>query len=559
MSALSNEATVMDNRLVLEKDKWAGKYYGRNTAYYKGLLFIQDVVLSVGVFILGWHIFRSDLLDAGATEITVSIIIGLVAISYLTAFNTYNYHLIYSKTNHISMLIRAIGWGGVTIGCINIIYMWPELLEGAYFIPTMIVLAAVVLILNRFFSDQLLTFLIAVGISFIAMAVIEVVTPSDAQLIIVDPWATPVSLILSALMVIAGRLFTVEIIFNKLLRKRFRRQIAIIGSDQDAKNVGEHIFRNNAPFYVVGFIRSWQADNCTIPMEIEKKCLGSLESLPEIAAENNINEIIITDERIDKMALITVLDFCTTKRIAVWFPTKLMPIIGIKLYIDDFCDIPMIRIGSQNLFGSYARIKYALDATLTLVIFLLQLPIFLFIAFAIKKDSKGPVFYRARAIGRNGREFAMLKFRSMYMDNDPSIHKEYVTKLIKGEIGDKSGEGQTLKITNDPRVTPVGRILRKLSLDELPQLINVLKGDMSLIGPRPCLPYEYEIYANWHKKRTAVRPGISGLWQVTGRSEVSFEDMILLDLYYTYNASPALDYSILFETIFVVLGKKGAY
>jgi len=130
--------------------------------------------------------------------------------------------------------------------------------------------------------------------------------------------------------------------------------------------------------------------------------------------------------------------------------------------------------------------------------------------------------------------------------------------MIKGEIT-QDGSGKTLKITNDPRITPVGRFLRRTSLDELPQLINVLRGEMSLVGPRPCLPYEYEIYKDWHKKRTAVRPGITGLWQVVGRSEVGFEDMILLDLYYIYNRSLELDLSILFETIFVVLKKKGAH
>ena len=138
------------------------------------------------------------------------------------------------------------------------------------------------------------------------------------------------------------------------------------------------------------------------------------------------------------------------------------------------------------------------------------------------------------------------------------MHKEFVTKMIKGEIA-QDGSGKTLKIVNDPRVTAVGRLLRKTSLDELPQLINVIKGEMSLVGPRPCLPYEYELYKDWHKKRTAVRPRITGLWQVVGRSEVSFEDMILLDLYYIYNRSFELDLSILFETFFVVLRKKGAH
>ena len=168
------------------------------------------------------------------------------------------------------------------------------------------------------------------------------------------------------------------------------------------------------------------------------------------------------------------------------------------------------------------------------------------------------MFYRAQAVGKGGRFFRMFKFRSMVTGASKEIHKEFVTRLIKGEIA-QEGPGKTLKIINDPRVTTVGRILRKTSLDELPQLINVLKGEMSLVGPRPCLPYEFEIYKDWHKKRTSVRPGITGLWQVLGRSEVSFEDMILLDLYYIYNRSMDLDLGILFETIFVVLKKKGAH
>ena len=137
------------------------------------------------------------------------------------------------------------------------------------------------------------------------------------------------------------------------------------------------------------------------------------------------------------------------------------------------------------------------------------------------------------------------------------IHKSFVTRLIRGEIGKDEKEEKPLKITDDPRITRVGKLLRKFSLDELPQLINVVKGDMSLVGPRPCLPYEYEVYEEWYKKRAAVRAGITGLWQVTGRSSVSFEDMVLLDLYYIYNRNIALDFNILFETLFVVVGKRG--
>ena len=164
----------------------------------------------------------------------------------------------------------------------------------------------------------------------------------------------------------------------------------------------------------------------------------------------------------------------------------------------------------------------------------------LIITLAIKLGSKGPVFYRQIRVGMDQKEFEILKFRTMKEDAEQDSGPKWSTQ-------------------DDPRRTKIGRILRSTSLDELPQFINVLKGQMSLVGPRPCLPYEYEIYKEWYKKRTSVRPGITGLWQVAGRSEVSFEDMILLDLYYIYNRSLMMDFSIMYETIFVVLAKKGAY
>ena len=196
---------------------------------------------------------------------------------------------------------------------------------------------------------------------------------------------------------------------------------------------------------------------------------------------------------------------------------------------------------------------------LSLPLLLLLSPLLLSIALAIKLDSPGPILYRFQAIGENGAIYIMNKFRSMRADSDNKIHKDYVSKLIKGEIGKEESDKTPLKIVNDPRVTRVGRFIRKFSMDELPQLFNVLQGSMSLVGPRPCLPYEFEMYQDWYKKRTSVRPGITGLWQITGRSEVAFEDMILLDLYYIYNRNLVLDFNLLFETIFVVLEKKGAY
>ena len=243
----------------------------------------------------------------------------------------------------------------------------------------------------------------------------------------------------------------------------------------------------------------------------------------------------------------------------MWFSPKLLPIINIKVNIDNFCGIPMIRLCSQRHDWVFSKLKHGLDVLITLPACTVLLPFFLLVGLAIKLNSPGPVLYRAVAIGKNGRRFVMHKFRSMRVDADSAIHKDYVTKLIKGEIRQEGDEGEVLKITDDPRVTWVGRILRKTSMDELPQLLDVLRGKMSLVGPRPCLPYEYELYEDWHKKRLSIRPGITGLWQVAGRSEVAFEDMVLLDLYYLYNRSLSLDMSILYETVFAVLGMKGAH
>jgi exopolysaccharide biosynthesis polyprenyl glycosylphosphotransferase len=352
----------------------------------------------------------------------------------------------------------------------------------------------------------------------------------------------------------AIRFFVVHVVYNIWMRRNFRRQVAIIGSDEEAKNIITHIVNHNAPYWVAGIVGESGPD---IPFP--KHRLGALKGLPDIVEQNKIEEIIVTDENIDKITLISLLDYCTNKGLTVWFPQKLMPIVGMKLNIDNFCDLQMIRLCSQKNTWLFNKTKHGLDALMALLIFVLLSPLFLLISVAIKLNSKGPVFYRAEAVGKNGRIFTMYKFRSMQENNGSDIHKKYVTKLIKGEISIENSNDQPLKITNDPRVTTVGKLLRKLSLDELPQLINVLKGEMSLVGPRPCLPYEYEIYQNWHKKRSSVRPGITGLWQVAGRSAVTFEDMILLDLYYIYNRGLSLDFSILYETIFAVLEKRGAH
>jgi len=208
-------------------------------------------------------------------------------------------------------------------------------------------------------------------------------------------------------------------------------------------------------------------------------------------------------------------------------------------------------------------VKRAMDIVGSLLALVLFSPVFAAIALAIKLTSKGPILFRQRRIGHYARPFIFLKFRSMYADNDPKIHQEYVSKFIAGNCRtqheDAKGNG-VFKITNDPRVTPVGRFLRRTSLDEFPQLINVLLGDMSLVGPRPPVPYEVEKYDIWHRRRLfEAKPGITGLWQVNGRSRLSFDEMVRLDLEYVEKSSILLDFEILLRTPLAVVSGDGAY
>jgi lipopolysaccharide/colanic/teichoic acid biosynthesis glycosyltransferase len=206
--------------------------------------------------------------------------------------------------------------------------------------------------------------------------------------------------------------------------------------------------------------------------------------------------------------------------------------------------------------------KRLIDIMGSLSLLAILSPVFLVIAAAIKLTSRGPVLFQQRRIGEHGTPFTFLKFRSMHTNNDSSQHKEYVRQLIAGQAQKKSADGNgggVFKLTNDPRITPVGRILRRSSLDELPQLLNVLSGEMSLVGPRPPVPYEVEAYATWHRRRLMeAKPGITGLWQVYGRSRVEFDDMVRLDLRYARDCSPLLDLKILLQTPKAVMSGDGA-
>jgi lipopolysaccharide/colanic/teichoic acid biosynthesis glycosyltransferase len=208
-------------------------------------------------------------------------------------------------------------------------------------------------------------------------------------------------------------------------------------------------------------------------------------------------------------------------------------------------------------------VKRTIDVLGSALLLLILSPILAAIAFAIKLTSKGPVIFEQERLGQFGTKFKCLKFRTMYTDNDPKIHREYVQNFIAGQAKVANSNGNqpiVYKLTNDPRVTPVGRFLRKTSLDEFPQFWNVLLGEMSLVGPRPPVTYEFAMYDHWHRRRVLeLKPGVTGLWQVNGRSRTCFDDMVRLDLRYSQTWSLWLDFKILLATPLAVVAGDGAH
>lgn len=200
--------------------------------------------------------------------------------------------------------------------------------------------------------------------------------------------------------------------------------------------------------------------------------------------------------------------------------------------------------------GMYKLIKRLIDLCFSSVALVLMAPLFAILALLIKVTSRGPVFFKQERLGLRGKPFTCLKFRTMLSNTDLSVHREFVRRITSG-TPDQTGP-VVYKMTADPRITRIGRFLRRTSLDELPQFINVFRGEMSLVGPRPPVPYEYECYDDWHKLRLSCKPGITGLWQVSGGSHTSFDGMVELDLEYIKHQSLAQDLKILLKTPFVI-------
>ncbi len=285
--------------------------------------------------------------------------------------------------------------------------------------------------------------------------------------------------------------------------------------------------------------------------------VGTLDQLPAIVSTWHIHAAVVALPLCAHERLVQTCKALQALRVRVYVIPDLFALSFPGAALDGFAGIPVIDLGQRGLSGLPRIMKRVVDIAGAFLAIVLASPLLLVIAVLIKLDSPGPILYKQERLGEGGRPFRMLKFRSMLADNDPALHRAHVTRLIRENTGADALNG-CVKLAADPRVTRVGQFIRKTSLDELPQFFNVLRGEMSLVGPRPPIPYEVDLYQDWHKRRLETMPGITGLWQVKGRNRVSFDEMVRMDLDYIEHQSLWLDLKLLIETPLAVVLGKGA-
>jgi exopolysaccharide biosynthesis polyprenyl glycosylphosphotransferase len=304
-------------------------------------------------------------------------------------------------------------------------------------------------------------------------------------------------------------------------------------------------------YRVIGLVENGHISGAS-PMFEGVPVVADLKALPQAIRESGANEVIISDPKVPGEVLFDVM-IQTGRRRGVEFriaPT-LLNCLPSKTEIDQVGSLPMVTLFRSPLSGAARFVKRSSDLLITLLALIVLAPLWLLIALLIKLDSRGPIFYKQERVGMDGRVFLFYKFRSMRPGSDDARHREFQEKYIKGEPDSNLGDAArpAYKLRADERVTRIGKVLRKTSLDELPQLFNVLRGDMSVVGPRPPIPYEVESYELWHRKRLDMKPGITGLWQVSGRNRLTFDEMVRMDLYYIENWSLLLDVKIILQTL----------
>lgn len=339
-------------------------------------------------------------------------------------------------------------------------------------------------------------------------------------------------------------------------------RVLVLGSDPAARDLAKRLtYHTRGSTEVVCF-----ADDRTPEVRsLQPFRRIDLRDLAVTAEDLRADLVVVARKDLPREEIIRLSDELIQRGIRVKVLSNILDRLFDSIPIETIQGLHLLQVGETPLQGGGLRIKRAIDIGGTVLGGLLILPLLGIIALAIKLSSPGPVVYKQLRVGESGRLFTMYKFRSMFVpeagapEREEEDHLRYLRSYVKnGTPATVDMQGNKIyKRVGDPRITSVGHLLRRTSLDELPQLWNVLKGEMTLIGPRPCLPFEYDLYDDWQRRRLDVIPGMTGLWQVTGRSYVTFDDQVLLDLFYIANWSLGLDVKILLRTVPVILFGKG--
>lgn len=363
---------------------------------------------------------------------------------------------------------------------------------------------------------------------------------SYSRLIFVYAWA------LIILLLIVSRIF--ETATKASLRKRGigLNRLLVVGAGTQGRLIMQNVVAQpDLGYHVVGFVDDERVEDFG-----RFKALGTLEHIPHLIRDTGIDEVVIALPSASHQKIVEIMMQCERAGVEFRIVPDFYELSLSKVDINEINGIPLIGIREVSIQGWNLMLKRLMDVVISLCVLVVFSPLIAMIALAVKIDSPGPMFFAQTRIGRGGKEFQFYKFRSMKVGAEREV-------ASLEELNEATGP--LFKMRNDPRLTRVGRVLRRLSLDELPQFYNILTGEMSLVGPRPPIPREVEKYQDWHYKRLDVSPGLTGLWQVSGRSDLTFDEMVLLDIWYIENWSLGLDLKIMLRTIPAVLLARGAY
>jgi exopolysaccharide biosynthesis polyprenyl glycosylphosphotransferase len=387
----------------------------------------------------------------------------------------------------------------------------------------------------------------ATTVGFVVVIAVGFLEP---DLVIARGWLL-LAWLFTFILVAVARFWMRRAVYNLREHGYFLAPAVIVGANQEGRWLAEQLLTwKTSGLHVVGFVDEKVAPGTVLFRNLQ--ALGTVDQLDRIIEHHKIEELILATSAISsRNKMLEIFQhYGTNETINVRMSSGLYEIITTGLTVKEFAYVPLVGVNKVRLTGIDELMKFVLDYVIALSALILIVPLLLGLALAVKLDSPGPVVYRRRVMGVNGKQFDAYKFRTMYVNGDEILNAH---PRLKAELA------RNHKLKDDPRITRIGKFLRKYSLDELPQLFNVFKREMSLVGPRMISPKEMEEYNQWGINLLTVKPGITGLWQVSGRSDVSYEERVRLDMYYVRNWTIWLDLQILMQTPWAVIKSRGAY